>query len=149
MLAALAKMLGLSQEHAEASMHSDRAARHVLSRRSAIGVGAALAGGSLFSFLNPYAGYEIWDIATQGRRIHALSLTRPLIVRGSGYFVMTDCLVDISRTDHTGPAVDCSSQWKASTLETSGFLNALGLPSVLIQNVHAIGNGKSRGFLLR
>lgn len=53
MIAALAKMLGLSTEHAEASMHSDRAARAVLTRRNLFAAGAALATGAAFSFAAP------------------------------------------------------------------------------------------------
>jgi hypothetical protein len=44
----LAKLLGLSRTDAEASMHSERAARHVLSRRSAIGLGAAMCARTVF-----------------------------------------------------------------------------------------------------
>jgi hypothetical protein len=50
LLNTLAKMLGLSAEHAEASMHSERAARAVLTRRNLFAAGAALAAGSAFSF---------------------------------------------------------------------------------------------------
>ena len=49
-IAALAKMLRLSTEHAEASMHSDRVAHAVLTRRNLFAAGAALAAGSAFSF---------------------------------------------------------------------------------------------------
>ena len=45
----LAKLLGLSRDDAEASMHSERAARHVLNRREAIGLSAAMCAGTLFS----------------------------------------------------------------------------------------------------
>jgi len=50
MIQQLAKMLGLSRDDAEASMHSDRAARAVLSRRNLFAAGAALATGAAFSF---------------------------------------------------------------------------------------------------
>ena len=50
MIRTLAKMLGLSTEHTEASMHSERAARAVLTRRNLFAAGAALAAGSAFSF---------------------------------------------------------------------------------------------------
>jgi hypothetical protein len=53
MIATLAKILGLSPEHAEASIHSERAARAVLSRRNLFAAGAALAAGSAFSFAKP------------------------------------------------------------------------------------------------
>ncbi len=61
MIALLAKMLGLSPEHAEASMHSERAARAVLTRRNLFAAGAALATGSVFSFgaLKVFT-YEDW-----------------------------------------------------------------------------------------
>lgn len=50
MIQQLAKLLGLTPEHAEASMHSERAARAVLSRRNLFAAGAALATGAVFSF---------------------------------------------------------------------------------------------------
>lgn len=60
MIGALAKLLGLSRTQTEESLYSERAARHVLSRRSAIGLGAAMAAGSLFKFgtPDPFDGYE-------------------------------------------------------------------------------------------
>lgn len=50
MMQALAKMLGLPTEHAEASMHSEQAARAVLTRRNLFATAATLAAGSAFSF---------------------------------------------------------------------------------------------------
>ena len=45
-----AKMLGIEERHAEDALHSERVAKHVVSRRSFIGAAGALAGASLFSF---------------------------------------------------------------------------------------------------
>lgn len=45
MIAQLARMLGLSPTDAEASMHSERAARAVLTRRNLFAAGAAMATG--------------------------------------------------------------------------------------------------------
>lgn len=59
MIAVLAKMLGLSSEHAEASMHSERAARAVLTRRNTFAAGAALAMGAAFSFGSDPAGFWV------------------------------------------------------------------------------------------
>ncbi len=50
MLNTLARMLGLSPTDAEASMHSERAARAVLTRRNLFAAGAAMATGAAFSF---------------------------------------------------------------------------------------------------
>lgn len=50
MIQQLAKLLGLSETQAAESMHSERAARHVLSRRSAIGLGAVMVASTAFSF---------------------------------------------------------------------------------------------------
>ena len=47
MLDALARLLGLSRTDAEASMYSERAARHVLNRRDAIGLAAAMCAGTV------------------------------------------------------------------------------------------------------
>lgn len=55
MIATLAKMLGLTTEHAQASMFSERSARAVLTRRNLFAAGAALATGSAFSFAKPEA----------------------------------------------------------------------------------------------
>lgn len=45
-----AKMLGIEERHAEDALHSERVAKHVVSRRSFIGAAGVLAGASLFSF---------------------------------------------------------------------------------------------------
>lgn len=60
MIQTLAKMLGLSVERAEATMHSECAARSVLTRRNLFAAGAALATGSAFSFASaaPFTYYE-------------------------------------------------------------------------------------------
>ncbi len=60
-LSTLARMLGLSDEHAEASIHSENAARAVLTRRNLFAAGAALAAGSAFSFA-PAVEFE-WPAA--------------------------------------------------------------------------------------
>lgn len=49
-LAALARMLGIKPGQAEDALHSERAARAVLSRRDLFAAGGALAAGSVFSF---------------------------------------------------------------------------------------------------
>lgn len=64
MIKTLAKMLGLSTEHAEASLHSERAARAVLTRRNLFAAGGALAAGSVFSFAAPDPFRHTWDWAT-------------------------------------------------------------------------------------
>ncbi len=53
MLDTLARILGLSRTDAEASLYSERAARHVLTRRDAIGLAAATCAGSAFEFWSP------------------------------------------------------------------------------------------------
>lgn len=50
MISTLAKMLRLNDEQAEASLHSEGAARAVLGRRNLMLVGAALVAGTAFSF---------------------------------------------------------------------------------------------------
>jgi hypothetical protein len=63
-IAQLAKMLGLSRDHAEASMHSERAARAVLTRRNLFAAGGALASGAAFSFAAAEpAGFWVQNIA--------------------------------------------------------------------------------------
>ena len=52
-LSTLARMLGVSPRLAEDALHSERAAKAVLSRRSLFAAGAAMAGGSAFSFPEP------------------------------------------------------------------------------------------------
>ena len=49
-LAKLATMLGIGAHQAEDSMHSERAARAVLTRRNLFAAGAAMASGAVFSF---------------------------------------------------------------------------------------------------
>lgn len=49
-LAALARMLGIKPELAEDALHSERAARAVLTRRNLFAASGALAAGSVFSF---------------------------------------------------------------------------------------------------
>jgi len=50
MLDKFAKLLGVRRDQAEDALQSERAAKLVVSRRSFLGVGAALATGALFSF---------------------------------------------------------------------------------------------------
>jgi len=52
-LAALAKLLGVKRHQAEDALHSERAARAVLSRRELFAASGALAAGAVFSFANP------------------------------------------------------------------------------------------------
>lgn len=47
MLDALARLLGLSRTDAEASLYSERAARHVLTRRSVFGLAGAMCAGTV------------------------------------------------------------------------------------------------------
>jgi hypothetical protein len=53
MLDALARLLGLSRTDAEASMHSERAARHVLTRRETFGLAAAMCAGTVLGDVLP------------------------------------------------------------------------------------------------
>jgi len=53
MIAQLARMLRLPPTDVEASMHSERAARAVLTRRNLFAAGAAMATGAAFSFATP------------------------------------------------------------------------------------------------
>lgn len=53
MLDTLARMLGLSRTAAEESLHSERAARHVLTRRDAFGLAGAMCSGFFYSELDP------------------------------------------------------------------------------------------------
>ena len=48
-----ARLLGVEERHAEDALHSERAAKHVLSRRSFFGVSAAMAGAAAFSIPTP------------------------------------------------------------------------------------------------
>ncbi len=48
-----ARLLGIPSHQAEDALHSERAARHVLSRRSFFGVSAAMVAGAGFSFAKP------------------------------------------------------------------------------------------------
>jgi hypothetical protein len=62
-LQVLARMLGVPQHQAEDALHSERAARAVLSRRNLLAAGAALAAGATWSFPNIDVigpGEEIW-----------------------------------------------------------------------------------------
>ena len=52
-LATLARMLGVRRDLAEDALHSERAAKAVLSRRNLFAAGAAMATGSVFSFAAP------------------------------------------------------------------------------------------------
>lgn len=54
-LNALARLLGIKPDHAEDALHSERAARAVLTRRNLFAAGGALAAGSVFSFGRPIA----------------------------------------------------------------------------------------------
>lgn len=54
-LAKLAGLLGVAPHHAEDALHSERAARAVLSRRNFFAASGALAIGSAFSFARPLA----------------------------------------------------------------------------------------------
>lgn len=50
MLDKFAKLLGIRTDQAEDALHSERAAKHVVSRRSFFGASAALTAGTVFSF---------------------------------------------------------------------------------------------------
>lgn len=50
MLDRFAKLLGIRPDQAEDALHSERAAKHVVSRRSFFGASAALTAGTVFSF---------------------------------------------------------------------------------------------------
>ena len=54
-LTRFARLLGLPDHQAEDALHSERAARHVLTRRSFFGVSAAMAAGTVFGFVKPVA----------------------------------------------------------------------------------------------
>lgn len=60
-LTKLAGMLGVRPELAEDALHSERAARAVLTRRNLLAAGAALASGAAFSLPVPEpAGQWVW-----------------------------------------------------------------------------------------
>lgn len=61
MLDKFAALLGIRPDQAEDALYSERAARHVVSRRSFFGAAGALATGAAFSF----GGLEIADAATR------------------------------------------------------------------------------------
>ncbi len=52
---AFAKMIGVPEHQSEDALHSEGAARAVLSRRDLLAAGAGLAAGSAFSFASPVA----------------------------------------------------------------------------------------------
>lgn len=58
MLDRFAKLLGIRHDQAEDALHSERAAKHVVSRRAFFGAGAALATGAIFSFPGQSVSYE-------------------------------------------------------------------------------------------
>lgn len=82
MIKQLAKMLGLSPEQAEASMHSERAARAVLTRRNLFAAGAALAVGSSFSFapvrVFTYYNWAEIEISIGGFTSPGLAVIKPI-----------------------------------------------------------------------
>lgn len=60
-LGKLARMLGIRDDQAEDALHNERAARLALSRRSFVGVGAALATGAAFGFYKKLDHLPWWD----------------------------------------------------------------------------------------
>jgi hypothetical protein len=60
-LQTLARMLGVPQHQAEDALHSERAARAVISRRNLFAAGAAMVGASAFSFAAPVKGFYVWN----------------------------------------------------------------------------------------
>mgnify|MGYP001617055425 CR=1 FL=1 len=99
MLDRFAKLLGIRPDQAEDALHSERAAKHVVSRRSFLGVGAALATGAIFSF---GAGGEVAERAITVARpgsmltsfdkllkgIYSDGRIGPLVYRDSPFFGM-------------------------------------------------------------
>ncbi len=96
MIQALAKLLGLTPEHAEASMHSESAARAVLTRRNLFAAGAALATGSVFSFgaTDPDGVYLI----TSWIEAPTITLPSPLLS-------WTDIVLTINGLEHKLPGL--------------------------------------------
>lgn len=62
-LHALARLLGIKPHQAEGALHSERAARAVLSRRDLFAAGSALAVGSAFSFARPWRDLSPFIVA--------------------------------------------------------------------------------------
>lgn len=62
-----ATMVGLRPDLAEDALHSEGAARAVLSRRNLFAAGAAMAAGSAFSFGQAYDVQTIWLGLDEGR----------------------------------------------------------------------------------
>lgn len=78
-LVALARMLGIKPHQAEDALHSEHAARAVLSRRDLFAAGGAMAAGSAFSFAPPPPSIEFYGnlFATVARRfVHDAALSR-------------------------------------------------------------------------
>lgn len=71
MLDKFARLLGIRPDQAEYALQSERAAKLVVSRRSFLGVGAALATGALFSFGSAVEVVE--PVITVARRASTLS----------------------------------------------------------------------------
>lgn len=80
-----ARLLGIKPDHAEDALHSERAARAVLTRRNLFAAGGALAAGSVFSFPKP----ELWpasrssilaDLEDSIRTFTARAKTRPVMI---------------------------------------------------------------------
>lgn len=63
MLDRFAKLLGVRPDQAEDALHSERAAKHILTRRSFLGAGAMLTGGVLFSLPGVAEGVSAEPIA--------------------------------------------------------------------------------------
>lgn len=58
-LSRFASLLSLPVHQAEDALHSERAARHALSRRGFFGVSAAMAAGTAFGFASPAKRVEV------------------------------------------------------------------------------------------
>lgn len=97
MIEQLARMLGLSRTEAEESLHSERAARHVLTRRDAFGLAGAMCAGLVvgevpaepFPYLfragdwANYAGIEAWIPIVDADTIVFFGIDR-VFVSGTG-----------------------------------------------------------------
>lgn len=64
-LATLAKLLGVRQDLAEDALHSERAARAVLTRRSLLAAAGAMASGTVFGFGSPGRWVIYYPIGTE------------------------------------------------------------------------------------
>jgi hypothetical protein len=75
-LETIARMLGVAPRHAEDALHSERAARAVLTRRNLFAAGAALASGAVFSIpvALPRTTFQRFSLFLNGNKIGEASM---------------------------------------------------------------------------